>query len=60
MIYLSCATPQVHHDVIILAILDLIASLFCSITIFSVLGAMAYDLKLDDISDVVASGEQSH
>jgi len=40
----------------ILSVLDILASLFCSITIFSVLGAMAHDLKLDSIDSLVSPG----
>ena len=47
---------QVHIDVVILSVLDIVASLFCSITIFSVLGAMAHDLKLDGIDSIVSPG----
>lgn len=47
---------KVHKDIIILSVLDLVASLMCAMTIFSVLGAMAYELGTDDVSTVVASG----
>ncbi|KAA0203889.1 hypothetical protein HAZT_HAZT000332 [Hyalella azteca] len=47
---------KVHVDVLILSVLDLIASLMSSVTIFSVLGAMAYELGIADVSKVVASG----
>ena len=40
----------------ILAALDLLASLLCSVTIFSVLGAMAVELGYDDIKKVVKAG----
>ncbi|KAA0203034.1 hypothetical protein HAZT_HAZT000326 [Hyalella azteca] len=48
---------KVHIDVLILSVLDLIASLMCAVTIFSVMGAMAYELGIEDVSKVVASGE---
>ncbi|KAA0203036.1 hypothetical protein HAZT_HAZT000328 [Hyalella azteca] len=47
---------KVHVDVLILSVLDLMASLMSAVTIFSVLGAMAYELGIDDVSKVVASG----
>ncbi|XP_047741558.1 sodium-dependent proline transporter [Hyalella azteca] len=47
---------KVHIDVLILSVLDLIASLMCAVTIFSVMGAMAYELGIEDVSKVVASG----
>jgi len=47
---------KVHIDVMILAFMDLVASLMSSITIFSVLGAMAHELGHENIKDVVASG----
>ncbi|KAA0203890.1 hypothetical protein HAZT_HAZT000333 [Hyalella azteca] len=47
---------KIHIDIVILSVLDLIASLLCAVTIFSVLGAMAYELGIDDVSKVVASG----
>uniref|UniRef100_A0A6A7FV42 Transporter n=2 Tax=Hirondellea gigas TaxID=1518452 RepID=A0A6A7FV42_9CRUS len=47
---------KVHIDVMILAGLDLLASMMCAVTIFSVLGAMAEELGYSDITQVVASG----
>ena len=44
----------------ILSFMDLIASLLASIAIFSVMGAMAEDLFLEDISKVAAGGESYH
>ena len=54
--FLFSKNLKYHKDIVILSMLDLIASLVASIAIFSIIGAMAEDLHLDDISKVAAAG----
>lgn len=45
-----------HRDVLIVTTLDTFTSLMAGITIFGILGNLAHNLNLDDISSVVRSG----
>lgn len=46
----------VCRDVLIVTTLDTFTSLIAGITIFGILGNLAYNMGLDDISTVVKSG----
>lgn len=44
------------RDVIIITTLDTLTSLMAGLTIFGILGNLAYELGTDDISSIVRSG----
>lgn len=45
-----------RRDVIVVTTLDTVTSLMAGLTIFGILGNLAYELGTDDISSVVRSG----
>lgn len=47
---------KIYRDVLIVTTLDTFTSLMAGITIFGILGNLAYNMKIDDISKVVRSG----
>lgn len=53
---LSSFTASQFRDVLIVTTLDTFTSLMAGITIFGILGNLAHNMKIDDISKVVKSG----
>ncbi|XP_073945333.1 sodium-dependent nutrient amino acid transporter 1-like [Choristoneura fumiferana] len=49
-------TQNVYRDSIIVSILDTCTSMISGITIFGILGNLAYELNYDNIEDVIGSG----
>lgn len=47
---------SINRDVLIVTTLDTVTSMIAGITIFGILGHLAWSLGLDDISSVVQSG----
>ncbi|XP_041978591.1 uncharacterized protein LOC121732704 [Aricia agestis] len=52
-------TQNVYRDSMIVTTLDTFTSLISGITIFGVLGNLAYELNYDDVSDVIKGGGTS-
>lgn len=58
LINIRCSFARIpkNRDVLIVTTLDTFTSLIAGITIFGILGNLAHNMNLDDISSVVKSG----